>query len=304
MTALVATTSALLIAVATPGSAAPGSYSAALAADPSKKAQLDKLTKQNKALAKLYRGELHRLDDLEASAKKAEARAARLRKEYSLARAALSRFAQSAYMGGDPQASLFLTAGDSGERALDGALTLSQYALAESERVKSVKVLAKEAKEAEEKTARDIEELKRSIKELAAKRRHVEKLMAKYGFQRPGGSAGLTGRMISVRDAIMQEFPMPYGVGCLRPGDRGEHGVGRACDFMMSTGGRMPGPEDLERGDRVSQWAISNASRLGIMYIIWKQRIYDFRQGGGWKPMSDRGSITQNHWDHVHISVF
>jgi len=24
----------------------------------------------------------------------------------------------------------------------------------------------------------------------------------------------------------------------------------------------------------------------------------------GWVPMEDRGSITANHFDHVHISVF
>jgi peptidoglycan DL-endopeptidase CwlO len=24
----------------------------------------------------------------------------------------------------------------------------------------------------------------------------------------------------------------------------------------------------------------------------------------GWVPMADRGSITANHYDHVHISVF
>lgn len=24
----------------------------------------------------------------------------------------------------------------------------------------------------------------------------------------------------------------------------------------------------------------------------------------GWKLMEDRGSITQNHFDHVHISVY
>jgi hypothetical protein len=24
--------------------------------------------------------------------------------------------------------------------------------------------------------------------------------------------------------------------------------------------------------------------------------------GDGWRPMEDRGSITQNHCDHVHVS--
>jgi len=110
--------------------------------------------------------------------------------------------------------------------------------------------------------------------------------------------------MVAVRNAILAQFPMPYGYGCLRPGDPGEHGSGRACDFMVSSGGRMPNQIDSERGDAIADWAIRNGSRYGIMYIIWKQRYYDIRTGAGWRPMSDRGSITANHWDHVHISVF
>jgi hypothetical protein len=26
--------------------------------------------------------------------------------------------------------------------------------------------------------------------------------------------------------------------------------------------------------------------------------------GKGWRPFADRGSVTQNHDDHVHISVW
>ncbi len=35
------------------------------------------------------------------------------------------------------------------------------------------------------------------------------------------------------------------------------------------------------------------------MYVIWRQRYND---GSGWDPMEDRGSITANHYDHVHVS--
>jgi hypothetical protein len=110
--------------------------------------------------------------------------------------------------------------------------------------------------------------------------------------------------MIAVRAQIMQNFPMPYGVGCLRPGDPGEHGKGRACDFMMSSGGRAASGADADRGDALAEWLIKNGPRIGVMYIIWKQRYYDIRSGGGWDPMSDRGGVTANHYDHVHVSVF
>nr|BFE82901.1 hypothetical protein GCM10020093_055020 [Planobispora longispora] len=107
-----------------------------------------------------------------------------------------------------------------------------------------------------------------------------------------------------MRNLVLQTFPMPYGYGCLRPGDPGDHGSGRACDFMLSTGGRVPTAEAKARGDRLAQWAITNGQRLGVMYVIWQQKYYDVRTGAGWRMMSDRGGNTANHIDHVHISMF
>jgi hypothetical protein len=101
-------------------------------------------------------------------------------------------------------------------------------------------------------------------------------------------------------DARFGPFPT---IGCYRTGgDAQDHAGGRACDFMESVGGRMPGASAMRHGDQVAQYAISNARRLGISYVIWKQHIWNVR-GGGWRPMADRGSLTQNHYDHVHISV-
>lgn len=54
------------------------------------------------------------------------------------------------------------------------------------------------------------------------------------------------------------------------------------------------------QGNAVAAYAIANMGRLNIKYIIWQQRIW---MGSGWRLMEDRGSITQNHFDHVHISV-
>jgi hypothetical protein len=74
---------------------------------------------------------------------------------------------------------------------------------------------------------------------------------------------------------------------------------------MLSTGGVMPSGSNVRRGYDIAAWAQANASRLGIMYIIYRQRIWDIRMASaGWVPMADRGSITANHFDHVHISVF
>ena len=54
-----------------------------------------------------------------------------------------------------------------------------------------------------------------------------------------------------------------------------------------------------ERGDRIAACALANQEALGISYVIWKQRV---NYGDGWERMDDRGSATENHFDHVHIS--
>ncbi|MEO3828053.1 hypothetical protein [Actinomadura sp. B10D3] len=129
---------------------------------------------------------------------------------------------------------------------------------------------------------------------------------------RPDGASGdrtpITGNMMTpTMRTVLLEIAGMFGpfpvIGCHRStGDPQDHGVGRACDFMESTGGRMPSAGAQRHGDQVAAYAVANARRLGISYVIWRQRIWNVR-GGGWRPMEDRGSITQNHYDHVHISV-
>jgi len=51
--------------------------------------------------------------------------------------------------------------------------------------------------------------------------------------------------------------------------------------------------------NQLADYVAANLGPLGIKYVIWKQRI---NTGSGWKGMENRGSITQNHFDHVHIT--
>jgi hypothetical protein len=55
----------------------------------------------------------------------------------------------------------------------------------------------------------------------------------------------------------------------------------------------------------MARWVRSNASRLGVMEVIYRQQIWTVqRSSEGWRPMADRGSPTANHMDHVHVSVY
>ncbi|MGW0181364.1 hypothetical protein [Nocardia sp. NPDC003345] len=70
----------------------------------------------------------------------------------------------------------------------------------------------------------------------------------------------------------------------------GDHGAGRALDFMTS---------DPAHGDAIADFVLANKERFGVTYVIWQQRYND---GSGWTYMEDRGSPTENHYDHVHVS--
>ena len=88
-------------------------------------------------------------------------------------------------------------------------------------------------------------------------------------------------------------------IGGYRPGDPQDHGKGLAIDVMVPVG------SDL--GDQVAQFAIDNAASGNISYIIWEQKFWApfnniYGPANTWNPMPDRGSITENHYDHVHIS--
>lgn len=80
-----------------------------------------------------------------------------------------------------------------------------------------------------------------------------------------------------------------------RPGDGGDHGQGLAVDFMVPIGSTL--------GDQVAQYAISQIGSSNISYVIWNQQIYgDWNMA--WEMMEDRGSVTANHMDHVHVSFY
>ncbi|GAA3676672.1 hypothetical protein GCM10022224_046140 [Nonomuraea antimicrobica] len=273
------------------------------AADPSP-AELRKLTKQAAKLEELYRGQIQSLEDIKLQAKKATDTSGALEAQLKAAQAEVSRIVQTSYMVGPLDNMQLFAPKTDPYKLLGQAASMTFMADERTKRVENIQKLIDKSKEAKLNANDKIEKLRKEIKDMLAKRKDIEKLLAKYGFQQPGGAEGLTPRMISVRAEIMANFPMKYGVGCLRPGDPGEHGKGRACDFMMSSGGTMAGGGDGANGDALAAWLIKNGARIGVMYIIWKQRYYDIRSGGGWDPMSDRGGVTANHYDHVHVSVF
>jgi len=257
-------------------------------------------------LSRQYRGQLVNLNDTAAAARTATGRALRLRRQLGRTQRQFGRLAAASYMGGGMDPVLALLSGGDPQRALDRASTLEYLAQQRSARQRWLQRLVLADNQAGQAARAKVAELRRLLARLVSRRRTVERLMARFQPQSPTiGGDHITPRMRQVRDEIDRRFGPFVAIGCYRPGSDGEHPLGRACDFMLSSGGVMPTGPNVQRGYNIAAWAQANASRLGIMYIIYRQRIWDIRMASsGWVPMPDRGSITANHFDHVHISVF
>ena len=104
--------------------------------------------------------------------------------------------------------------------------------------------------------------------------------------------SGLQRDTIRVVRAVCAKFPAVRSYGGTRGGG-GDHGAGLAVDIMV----------DSATGDKIAAFLQKNASELGIEYLIWKQRIWRPATSNSWRGMSDRGSPTANHMDHVHANT-
>lgn len=103
--------------------------------------------------------------------------------------------------------------------------------------------------------------------------------------------------------ALKEEIAAKYGItefSLYRPGDSGDHGKGLAADFIVGN--------NTELGNQVAADVTSNMTGRGISYVIWQQKFYApfdsiYGPANTWNQMPDRGSVTENHYDHVHVSM-
>jgi len=255
-------------------------------------------------LSRQYRGQLLTLSAAEADAKAATARALALRTQLDAAGRQIARLAVASYLSGGPNQSLALLTSGGSQQVLYQSEMFSYLARQRSAKERTVRRLLAASNYADRVAQAQIGRLSTMIAALEKQRHAVMRLLAKFHPQSPVIGPNVTPRMLSVKNAVDWRFgPFP-SIGCWRPGG-GDHTAGRACDFMLSTGGVMPTAAWIRKGYQVAAWAQANAGRLGIMYIIYRQHIWDIRMAAaGWVLMPDRGSLTANHYDHVHISVF
>ncbi|QVQ52035.1 hypothetical protein J4H86_25430 [Spiractinospora alimapuensis] len=295
--------SALVTFIAVP--AAPVSAVTMVPAEPQ---NLQSLKDEADELGEEYRGELRDLEGVIQAAEDAEERAEESEEALEEARDAVRTIAVTSYVNGGVDPALDVFVAEDAEELAERARYVHHLTTTNSDRIDQHTEAIEEYRAAQDEAEATLAEADEDLSGLRDRREEVQELIADHPEQEMGGRYNLTPRTEQMRELIIEEFDEGPGVGCYRPhngGFVGEHPKGRACDFMMTNDGDMPPQDEIDRGWEISEWARENADRLGIMYVIYRQQIWDQRRGDtDWRDMADRGSITENHFDHVHISMW
>ncbi|SDK89711.1 coiled-coil domain-containing protein [Nonomuraea jiangxiensis] len=304
------TAAAVALVPATVASAAPKPTEAQL------RAQLKQLNGKVDKLIEKYNLKRVELAKAQQNAKTAKERLATAERTLTTAEQRVGEIARLRYQNGTTSVPAFMVPENGPEAALIEQVTAEQQAVVRSvakardDRKKAADeatALAARIREDTDEVAGQRDEAEDVIKDI---RKKLEDLVpfgpgrngdGTWAPELPAGTDNITERTRLMRAQLEKNFALPFTVGCFRAGASGEHPLGRACDFMMSSGGTIPSSANNALGDRIADWALKNKGRLGVKYVIWKQRI---NMGSGWRSMADRGSVTENHYDHVHISMF
>ncbi|WP_049573442.1 hypothetical protein [Nonomuraea sp. SBT364] len=310
----------LAIGVITAAAMTLATWSAPAAAEPKPdetqlRGELKQLNKKVDQLIERYNLKRVELAKAREAAEAADKRLAAADQALAAAQQKVAELARLRYQSGSLALPFYMLPPDGGSAAVMEQLTAEQQAVvdgaaaARAEQKKAADEAAALARDISADTAEAAKQRGEAEDVIGDIKKKLEDLIpfstgrrsdGSWAPQLPSGSDNITSRTRAMKAQIEKNFKLPFTVGCFRAGSSGEHPLGRACDFMMSTGGGMPTATDNALGDRIAEWTIKNRDKLGVKYVIWKQRI---NHGSGWSAMSDRGSITENHFDHVHISM-
>ncbi len=293
-----------------------------------------------KQLEEASKGFSEAKEKLDASKKRQEELAGRLQTldaELNTRSAAMSDMVGRAYRTGRlSNVGALLTADDPGA-LLDRASALQAVTVKQDRAVRKVV----ETKTAEERTrqalALEIEQQEKQVTVMAKRKEQAENALkvanvsgapsagpagggsatAKPAPRNPDGSLPnescalddpTTTGCITARTLFAMNEAKAAGftrfVSCFRPEGSGEHPLGRACDFSSAPGGfaGVATGGDRTYGDNLANFFVNNADRLGVLYVIWFQRIW--LPGSGWRAYTQgQGDPSSEHTNHVHLSM-
>ena len=202
-------------------------------------------------------------------------------------------------------------AADAKAKEAEAKKTAETKAAADSKLKQEAEAKAKAEKEAEAKKAAEL----KAKQEADAKAKAAKAAEAKQTTTVAGGLPevtaaeladpamnGLTPHTKKMKVALAKKFGIT-SFSLFRAGDDDGtghgHNSGMAVDFMV--------PVNSVQGDQLAEYLTKHMDELGVYYIIWKQRFYMPQQNiygpaNTWNIMPNRGGVTANHYDHVHVS--
>ena len=202
-------------------------------------------------------------------------------------------------------------AADAKAKEAEAKKTAETKAAADAKLKQEAEAKAKAAKEAEAKKAAEL----KAKQEADEKAKAAKEAEAKQTTTVAGGlpevtaaeladpaMKGLTPHTKKMKVALAKKFGIT-SFSLFREGDDDGtghgHNTGMAVDFMVYS--------DSAKGDQLAEYLTKHMDELGIYYIIWKQRFYMSQQNiygpaNTWNIMPNRGGVTANHYDHVHVS--
>lgn len=109
----------------------------------------------------------------------------------------------------------------------------------------------------------------------------------------------LTKDSVRIARAVASKFPDLKEIGGWRPVDAyPDHPSGRAVDVMIP---EYDTDKGKKLGDEIKDYIFRNKDAFNVEYMIWRQEYIPAE--GQPNQMEDRGDPTQNHFDHVHVTV-
>ena len=202
-------------------------------------------------------------------------------------------------------------AADAKAKEAEAKKTAETKAAADAKLKQEAEAKAKAEKEAEAKKAAEL----KAKQEADAKAKAAKAAEAKQTTTVAGGLPevtaaeladpamnGLTPHTKKMKVALAKKFGIT-SFSLFRAGDDDGtghgHNSGMAVDFMV--------PVNSAQGDQLTEYLTKHMDELGVYYVIWKQRFYMPQQNiygpaNTWNIMPNRGGVTANHYDHVHVS--
>ncbi|WP_121399950.1 hypothetical protein [Micromonospora sp. M71_S20] len=222
------------------------------------------------------------------------------------------------------------------EAFLERAASLDLMAQRDGRRLRDLTQAREQARQAKIAIDTEVREQQKQLAVMAKKKKEAEAALAEVSSGSSGGFSGASSssakpaprnsdgswpsESCSVNDpttsgcitprtlnALKQTQAAGYKryVSCYRSGGSGEHPKGRACDFSAAAGGfedKTATGGDKAYGDSLAAWHVRNASRLGVLYVIWYRQIW--HPGTGWRAYGGSGSPAADHTNHVHLSMY